>query len=142
MYNEDEDPFRDKGDNDYDDPYKNNMFDNDFYEYSNSRFIYEFSQFDPSDPLFQTVNNGIGDDRCPLGKEDNDVNVGINNLFPYNQGMELGKKSVTEVNKEDLSTGAVTKPKYKQGAIFEISKNFEKTILVGRKKMQNLNGSE
>ena len=140
MYNEDEDPFRDKGDNDYDDPYKNNMFDNDFYEYSNSRFIYEFSQFDPSDPLFQTVNNGIGDDRCPLGKEDNDVNVGINNLFPYNQGMELGKKSVTEVNKEDLSTGAVTKPKYKQGAIFEISKNFEKTILVGRKKMQNLNG--
>ena len=57
------------------------------------------------------------------GKKDNDFNVGINNLFPYNQEMEQGKKSYTEVNKEDLSTGAATKPKYKEGPIFEISKN-------------------
>ena len=140
MYNEDDDPFRDKGDNYYDDPYKNNMFDNDFYEYSNSRFIYEFSQFDPSDPLYQTVNNGFGDDHLHNGKNGNDLNVNINNFFPFNQEKELVKKSVTEVNKEDLSTGAATKPKYKQGAIFEISKNFEKRILVGRKKMHNLNG--
>ena len=140
MYNEDEDPFRDKGDNNYDDPYKNNMFDNDFYEYSNSRFIYEFTQFDPSDPLYQTVNDQFEGDHMNNGKKDNDFNVGINNLFPYNQEMDQGKKSYTEVNKEDLSTGAATKPKFKEGTIFEISKNFDKKILVGRKKLHNLNG--
>ena len=139
MYNEDEDPFRDKGDTDYDDTYKNNMLDNDFYEYSNSRFIYEFNQFEPSDPLYQTVNNGFGGDLFPPEKEGNNLNYNINNQFAFNLGKEPEKKCLTEVNKEDLSTG-ITKPKFKEGTIFQISKNFDKKILVGRKKLNNLNG--
>ena len=122
MYNEDEDPFRDKGYNDYNYSYKNNMFDNDFFEYSNIRFTHAFSQYDPSDPLNPTVNNGFGGDHFPLGKEDNNLNIDIYNSFPFNQGNEPAKKCLTEVNKEDLSAGPVIKPKYKEGTFLKFQR--------------------
>ena len=123
MYDDDYDPYKDIQEN----------------EYINNEFLKELNEFEYGNPFYNTVNNNFDGDQFfyePNNKEEK-MNIHINNIFPFNEEIQE-KKYATEVNKENSPTGPSTK--FKEGLIFEISKNFDKKIMVGRKKKNNLNG--
>ena len=111
------------------------LLENEFEE--NNPFYKEVNQFEPDH--YYTINNPFmakGGDFFFEEEDNNENNVCINNNFLcYEEVHE--KKSQTERNSDDKTAPST---KYKEGKIFEISKNFEKKNMVGRKKKNNLNG--